>query len=116
MMRLIRALLALASLGGPFPAWAEEDPTREACEAAVAQAHALAATLPVKHASRYFAESHLKQALAEAGNGEFDECLERAELAMDEVRELRHVLKPGESIWIASPIDPDEMIEVARGE
>ena len=79
------------------------EPTREDCLAVVAQARALAEALPAEHLSRYFAERYLLQAMAESGNGEFDECLEYAGLAMDEVRELRHVLQPGETLRVLRP-------------
>lgn len=82
---------------------ASDEPTREDCNAAVAEARALAATLPTDHLSRYFAERHLHQALAEAGNGEFDECLDMAARASDEVRERRHELRPGEKLKVLGP-------------
>jgi hypothetical protein len=78
----------------------EAEPTREECLAAVEHARALAAKLPADHLSRYFAERYLLQAMVEAGNGEFDDCLEYAELATDEVKELRHVLQPGETLKV----------------
>ena len=80
-----------------------EEPTREECNAAVAEARALATTLPADHLSRYFAERHLHQALVEAGNGEFDECLDMAARASDEVRERRHELRPGERLKVLAP-------------
>jgi len=60
----------------------------------------LAATLPADHLSRYFAERYLHQAMIEAGNGEFDDCLEFTERAVVEVKELRHTLRPGETLKI----------------
>ena len=60
------------------PIRASAEPTREDCEAAVEQARALAAALPADDLSRYFAERDLQQAMIEAGNGEFDDCLEMA--------------------------------------
>jgi len=75
-----------------------DEPTREACEAAVAKGRALADTLPTSDLSRVFAESYLHQAMVEAGNGEFDDCIERAEDAVDEVKERRHVLPPGKTL------------------
>jgi hypothetical protein len=74
------------------------EPTQEACDAAVAEGRALADTLPTSDLSRVFAESYLHQALVEAGNGEFDDCMERAEMAVDEVKERRHVLPPGKTL------------------
>ncbi|MBB4370543.1 hypothetical protein GGD63_003338 [Bradyrhizobium sp. cir1] len=79
---------------------ASEEPTRDDCNAAVAEARALAAALPPDHLSRYFAERHLHQALVEAGNGEFDECLDMAARASVEVRERRHELRPGETLKV----------------
>jgi hypothetical protein len=105
-------VLLIGPLGGGTPCYSnpeqakpkrEAEPTREACLAAVEQARALAATLPADHLSRYFAERYLLQAMAESGNGEFDECLEYAVLATDEVKELRHVLQPGETLRVLRP-------------
>jgi hypothetical protein len=76
------------------------EPSREDCEAAVGQARAVAAALPANDLSRYFAERDLNQALVEAGNGEFDECMEFAARAADELRERRHELPPGETLKI----------------
>ncbi|MGY8707614.1 hypothetical protein RAD16_17900 [Bradyrhizobium sp. 18BD] len=99
------ALSLLAGIGCAAAAPAadvsvSEEPTREQCNAAVAEARALAATLPADHLSRYFAERHLHQAMAEAGNGEFDECVDMAARASDEVRERRHELQPGEKLKV----------------
>jgi len=88
----------VAAPGAVAPA--ADEPTREQCNAAVAEARALAADLPSDHLSRYFAERHLHQALVEAGNGEFDECLDMAARASDEVRERRHELLPGEKLKV----------------
>jgi hypothetical protein len=82
---------------------AAEEPSREACTAAVEQARSIAAALPLEDASRYFAERDLHQALVEAGNGEFDECLEAVARATDELRERRHQLKPGERLNVLRP-------------
>jgi hypothetical protein len=82
---------------------AAEEPTREACTAAVEQARSVAAALPADDASRYFAERDLHQALVEAGNGEFDECLDAVARATDELRERRHQLKPGERLNVLRP-------------
>jgi ATP:corrinoid adenosyltransferase len=83
---------------GSASAVVAEEPTREACDAAVAQARVLAAALPAEDVSRYFAERDLQQALVEAGNGEFDDCLEAVARATDELRERRHTLQPGERL------------------
>lgn len=64
------------------------------------QARALAEALPADDLSRYFAERDLHQAMVEAGNDEFDDCLEMAERATEEVREHRHVLQPGETLKV----------------
>ena len=88
--------VAAPAAGVPVP----EESTREECNAAVEEARALATTLPADHLSRYFAERHLHQALAEAGNGEFDECVDLAARASDEVRERRHELQPGEKLKV----------------
>jgi hypothetical protein len=105
-------VLLIGLLGGSTPCHSNPgqsepktaaEPTREDCLAVVAQARALAEALPTDHLSRYFAERYLLQAMAESGNGEFDECLEYAALAADEVKELRHVLKPGETLRVLRP-------------
>lgn len=76
------------------------EPTREDCETAVEQVRVLAAALPADDLSRYFAERDLHQAMVEAGNGEFDDCLEAASRASEEVRERRHTLQPGETLKV----------------
>lgn len=82
---------------------ADAEPTREDCVAAVEKAQALANALPKEHPSRYIAERHLHQSMVEAGNGEFDDCLAWAATAVDEVRELRHELRPGETLGVLRP-------------
>lgn len=77
---------------------AQQEPTHEGCLRAVANAKVLAQALPPDDPSRAFAISHLHQALVEDGNGEYDDCLEQAEMAVDEVTERRHVLRPGEKL------------------
>lgn len=98
-------LLAGLSCGVATPdaASASDEPTQEDCNAAVAEARTLAAGLPPDHLSRYFAERHLHQALVEAGNGEFDECVDMAARASEEVRERRHELQPGEQLRVLKP-------------
>jgi hypothetical protein len=76
------------------------EPTREGCEAAVEQTRSLATALPADDLSRYFAERDLHQAMIEAGNGEFDDCLEMAARATEEIRERRHTLRPGEKLKV----------------
>jgi hypothetical protein len=75
-----------------------DEPSQASCFAAVAAARDLAERLPAGDASRYFAERDLQQAMTEAGNGEFDDCLEWAEQATAEIKEHRHTLKPGETL------------------
>lgn len=87
---LIIAPAAVATDGPSAP-----EPTRESCDSAVSASRTLAATLPASDMSRKFAESYLMQALVEAGNGEFDDCLEFARRATVEVREHRHGQRPG---------------------
>ena len=79
---------------------ASAEPGKQDCDAAVEQARTLAAALPANDLSRYFAERDLQQALVEAGNGEFDECLEMAGRAADEAKERRHELPPGEKLKV----------------
>ncbi len=79
---------------------ASAEPTRQDCEAAVEQTRALAVALPADDLSRYFAERDLHQALVEAGNGEFDDCVEAAARATDEITERRHTLQPGEKLKV----------------
>jgi hypothetical protein len=76
------------------------EPTREGCEAAVEQTRSLAAVLPADDLSRYFAERDLHQAMIEAGNGEFDDCLEMTARATEEIKERRHTLQPGEKLKV----------------
>jgi len=90
-----------------------DEPTMEACEAAVAKGRALADTLPTSELSRVFAESYLHQALVEGGNGEFDDCLEKAEAAVDEVKERRHVLPPGKTLKDLGLREPEPRPRVA---
>jgi len=78
----------------------DDEPTRETCDAAVAEARAQAATLPADDVSRYFAERDIQQAVVEAGNGEFDDCLERVASARLELRERHHSLQPGERLKV----------------
>jgi hypothetical protein len=99
---LCSAALIWRAVAGSTSAGAEE-PTREACTAAVEQAQSIAAALPAEDVSRYFAERDLHQALVEAGNGEFDDCLEAVARATDELRERRHRLQPGERLDVLRP-------------
>lgn len=92
-----------SGVANPGAASTSDEPTPDDCNAAVAEARALAAGLPPDHLSRYFAERHLHQALVEAGNGEFDECVDMAARASEEVRERRHELQPGEQLRVLKP-------------
>ncbi|MFC5321259.1 hypothetical protein [Bradyrhizobium oligotrophicum] len=106
MSRLLSLILVAVALSARGVLAHDEEPTRESCEAAVAEARTLAAGLPADDVSRYFAERDIQQALVEAGNGEFDDCVEKAERAALEVRERPHSLKPGERLNI---LRADEM-------
>jgi hypothetical protein len=88
-----------AAVAAPPDAHADE-PTQASCLKAVAAARELAERLPAGDATRYFAERDLQQAMTEAGNGEFDDCLEWAAQAALEVKEHRHTLAPGESLKV----------------
>jgi hypothetical protein len=79
------------------------EPTKLDCDTAVEQARTLAAALPADDLSRYFAERDLHQAMVEAGNGEFDDCLELAARATEEIKERRHALPPGEKLKVLRP-------------
>lgn len=96
-------LPALSAPGDGLSNDADADAIRKACTDGVEQARKLAAVLPADDPSRYFAERNLQQAQMEAGNGEFDECQEWAERAVDEVKEHRHTLAPGEKLKILRP-------------
>jgi hypothetical protein len=100
---LALCLLVGFACGAVTPCSAESEsaePTKEGCEAAVEQTRSLAAALPADDLSRYFAERDLHQAMVEAGNGEFDECLEAAARAAEEITERRHTLQPGEKLKV----------------
>ncbi|CCD89639.1 Conserved hypothetical protein [Bradyrhizobium sp. ORS 285] len=100
MFRLLSLIITALALSIGSASAHDEEPTKESCDAAVAEARALAAGLPADDVARYFAERHIQQALVEAGNGEFDDCVEKAEQAVFEVRERPHSLKPGERLNI----------------
>jgi hypothetical protein len=96
-------LLVCLGCGAVTPRSATAEPTKADCEAAVEQTRALAAALAADDLSRYFAERDLHQALVEAGNGEFDDCLELAARATDEIKQRRHTLQPGEKLKVLQP-------------
>jgi hypothetical protein len=97
---LALCLLACLVCGAVPPCGATTEPTKADCEAAVEQTRALAAALAADDLSRYFAERDLHQAMVEAGNGEFDDCLELAARATEEIRERRHTLRLGERLKV----------------
>src|SRR5882724_12743175 len=103
-MNTLMVCLAVCLTGGAVTPCSGDsvsvEPTRESCEAAVEQTRSLAAALPADDLSRYFAKRDLHQAMVEAGNGEFDECLEAAVRATDEIKERRHTLQPGEKLKV----------------
>jgi hypothetical protein len=76
---------------------------RKSCTDGMGEARNLAAALPTDDPSRYFAERYLVQATMEAGNGEFDDCVDLSEKAKDEIKEHRHQLAPGEKIKVLRP-------------
>ncbi|MDB5648862.1 MAG: hypothetical protein JWL62_382 [Hyphomicrobiales bacterium] len=79
--------------------FARPDTMRD-CDIGVERSRTLVQTLPEGDLSRYFAERMLQQALTEAGNREFDDCVEWAEQAALEIMEHRHQLQPGETLDI----------------
>jgi hypothetical protein len=100
---LALCLFAGLTCGAVTPCGAAPDsaePTKADCEAAVEQTRSMATALPADDLSRYFAERDLHQAMVEAGNGEFDECLEAAARATEEIKERRHTLQPGEKLKV----------------
>jgi hypothetical protein len=104
----LQALCLLVGLacGAAIPCSADPllaEPTKEGCETRVEQTRSLAEALPADDLSRYFAERDLHQAMVEAGNGEFDDCMEFTERAREELQERRHTLLPGESLKILQP-------------
>jgi hypothetical protein len=96
-------LLVCVACGTVTPRRATAEPTKADCETAVEQTRALAAALAADDLSRYFAERDLHQAMVEAGNGEFDDCLELAAHATEEIKERRHTLQPGEKLKVLQP-------------
>lgn len=101
---MIRTVLSLAMLGvvllsgGSTRAeHAHEEPTMADCTKALEEGWSKAKQLSSKSLSRYFAERFLLSGEAEAGNGEYDECVEYAEKAVDEVENRWRWLAPGET-------------------
>jgi hypothetical protein len=86
-VRLLSGFLVMA----PYTAsHAGALPTSDNCRAAIARVREVIKTLPPGGMSRRFAQSDLVQAASEAGNGEFDDCLEFAAQAEAEVRHPQH--------------------------
>lgn len=65
-------------------------PTEAVCRKSIEKAGAMAAALPADELTRYFAERYLLQAAVEAGNGEFDDCMEFVARANDEITNRWH--------------------------
>jgi hypothetical protein len=78
------------------------EPGLQECTKALQDGWDKARTLSAKSLSRHFAERFLQSAEAEAGNGEYDECLEYAEKASDEIDNRRHWLAPGETFRVTT--------------
>jgi hypothetical protein len=105
-LRFAFAVLSLAWLASS-PVRAEdaaqlEEPTLQECTKALEEGRDKANKLSAKSLSRYFAERFLQSAEAEAGNGEYDGCLEYAEKAVDEIDNRRHWLAPGETFRVTT--------------
>lgn len=96
-------MLAVCPAAAPARAQGREGPGPAQCAAALAAAHAKAAKLPERHVSRYVAERLLAGAAMEAGNGEYDECVDGARNAEREITERRHVLAAGERLRVTGP-------------
>lgn len=99
--RFALTVLSLAMLSSS-PAMADDapeagEPTLQECMKALQDGRDKASKLSAKSLSRYFAERFLQNAEAEAGNGEYDGCLEYVEKAIDEIDNRRHWLAPGET-------------------
>jgi hypothetical protein len=108
---MIRTVLSLAILGVALlsggstragQAAATEEPTVADCTKALEEGWSKARQLSSKSLSRYFAERFLTSAEAEAGNGEYDGCVEYAEKAVDEVENRWHWLAPGETFRVTT--------------
>ena len=102
----LTALWLVLSLAGLSDSSRADEPDAADCTAALVAVQPLIDALPASDLSRRMAESHVVQARVEAGNREFDECVEMAERARLEVMEHRHVLLPGESLQVPLPPPP----------
>lgn len=65
-------------------------PTQADCHAALARARTAIKVLAPGTMSRRFADFDLVQAAAEAGNGEFDDCVDYADNALNEAHHPQH--------------------------
>jgi hypothetical protein len=87
--RLVVAACVFSGLFGAATAFAEEpsaeEPSLEACQTLVAAVRAELASTPVGAMTRRFVDTDLAQALTEAGNGEYDDCMEYAQRARVEL-------------------------------
>jgi hypothetical protein len=100
------AVLSLALVSNS-PVVAEDaaeagEPTLQECTEALQDGRDRASKLSAKSLSRYFAERFLQNAEAEAGNGEYDGCLEYVEKAVDEIDNRWHWLAPGETFRVTT--------------
>jgi len=98
------AMFGVVLLGGH--AWAHpaeaEEPTLADCTRALEEGWGRTKQLPSRSLSRYFAERFMQSAETEAGNGEYDDCVEYSEKAVDEVENRWHRLAPGESFRVTT--------------
>lgn len=69
---------------------AAAEPDEAACRDALGTARKLLEPVPPGVGTRRFAERYLEQALVENGNGEYDDCVEYAGLAIEEIRLNAH--------------------------
>lgn len=92
---LLACLMLLSGVpAGAAPVQVSAEPESKSCKAALARAHDAVATLAPGSEARKFADFDLVQAKAEAGNGEFDDCMDYAASALDEVRHPHHLQTP----------------------
>jgi hypothetical protein len=106
---MIRTILSVAMIGVVLLSGAStraeqaaEEPTLADCTKAVEEGRSKANQLSPKSLSRYFAERFLQSAETEAGNGEYDECVEYAEKSVDEAENRWRRLAPGETFRVTT--------------
>jgi hypothetical protein len=99
---LLLCLLFVAMFATPLPIRAQwlGIPTVDQCKATLHVARAKIEALPVDHISRHFAESRLNAAEAEASAADFDDCVEEAWKAINEIKHRWHSLEPGQRLRI----------------